>query len=186
MQLNLHILHEQLVRKLCAHKFELATLDHAHSTRILDQKTKVHVEKAVHHCSSGIDATMKKYNVKIKEISEYRRTSRAISKSAYILPLLLKEGLYKMDVDQDIWEDTRGAVEDFPDGVLPQWLVDASVKKGIFIAQEVVNCEQELERCKVESSNLRTWFYMEYQAVERLVKEADDDNVSFFALCQLH
>ena len=91
-----------------------------------------------------------------------------------------------MDVDQDIWEDTRGAVEDFPDGVLPQWLVDALVKKGIFIAQEVVNCEQELERCKVESSNLWTWFYMEYQAVERLVKEADDDEVSFFALRQLH
>jgi hypothetical protein len=27
---------------------------------------------------------------------------------------------------------------------------------------------------------------MEYQAVERLVKEADDEEISFFALCQLH
>ncbi|KAF9506841.1 hypothetical protein BS47DRAFT_1280706, partial [Hydnum rufescens UP504] len=179
MQLNLRILREQLVRKLRARKFELATLDRAHSTRILDQKTKVHVEKAVHHRSSGIDATMKKYNAKIKEMAEYRQTSRTISKSAYIPPLLLKEGLYKMDVDQDIWEDAWADVGDFPDGVLPQWLVDASVKKGIFMAQEVVNCEQELERCKVESSNLRTWFYMEYRAVKRLVKEADDE-VSFF------
>ncbi|KAF9505325.1 hypothetical protein BS47DRAFT_1253590, partial [Hydnum rufescens UP504] len=104
---------------------------------------------------------------------------------AYIPPLLLKEGLYKMDVDQDTWEDVQADVGDFPDGVLPQWLVDASVKKGIFMAQEVVNCEQELERCKVESSNLQTWFYMEYQVVKRLVKEADDE-VSFFALHRLH
>jgi hypothetical protein len=80
-----------------------------------------------------------------------------------------------MDMDQDIWQDTQGDIEDFPDGVLPEWLVDASVKNSIFMAQEVVNCEQELERCKVESSNLRTWFYMEYRVVERLVKEADDE-----------
>jgi ABC-type transporter Mla MlaB component len=32
MQLNLHVLHEQLVWKLRARKFELATLDHTHST----------------------------------------------------------------------------------------------------------------------------------------------------------
>ncbi|KAF9510726.1 hypothetical protein BS47DRAFT_1364322 [Hydnum rufescens UP504] len=185
MQLNLRILREQLVRKLHARKFKLATLDRAHSTWILDQKTKVHVEKAVHHRSSGIDAMMKKYNAKIKEMAEYHQTSRTISKSAYIPPLLLKEGLYKMDVDQDIWEDARADIGDFPDGVLPQWLVDALVKKGIFMAQEVVNCEQELERCKVESSNLRTWFYMEYRVVKRLVKEVDDE-VSFFALHRLH
>jgi hypothetical protein len=54
----------------------------------LDQKTKAHVEKAVHHRSSGIEAMMKKYNVKIKEMSEYRWTSRTISKTAYIPPLL--------------------------------------------------------------------------------------------------
>jgi hypothetical protein len=185
MQLNLCILREQLVRKLHACKFELAMLDRAHSTQILDQKMKAHVEKAVNNRSSGIEATMKKYNKKIKEMSEYRWKSKTISKKAYIPPMLSKEGLYKMDVDQDIWEDARGDIEDFPDGVLPQWLVDPSVKQGICVAQEVVNCKQELERCKVESTNLRMWFYLEYRAVERLVNDAEDDEVSFFALCRL-
>ncbi|KAF9505368.1 hypothetical protein BS47DRAFT_1368120 [Hydnum rufescens UP504] len=83
MQLNLCILCEQLVQKLHAHKFKLATLDHAHSTWILDQKTK------------------------------------------------------------DIWEDAQADIGDFPDGVLPQWLVDVLVKKGIFIAQEVVNYDDQ-------------------------------------------
>ena len=41
------------------------------------------------------------------------------------------EGLYKLDVDQDIWEDSRGNMVDFPDGVVPPWLADPSVKEGI-------------------------------------------------------
>jgi hypothetical protein len=186
LQLNLRVLREQLLGKLRARKFELATLDRTHSTRILDQRTKAHVETAVKSRASGIEATMKKYNAKLAEMSEYRRRSKTISKNAYIPPVLSKEGLYKMDVDQDIWEDARGDMSDFPDGVLPPWLVDGSVKQGICVAQEVVNCEQELERCKVESSNLRTWFCEEYNAVEGLIKSTEDDEVSFFALLRLH
>ena len=184
-QLNLRVLREQLVRKLRARKFELATLDRTHSTRILDQKTKAHVEKAVKHRSSGIEATMNKYNAKLVEMSEYRRKSKHILQNAYIPPMLSKEGLYKLDVDQDIWEDSRGDMADFPGGILPRWLVDPMVKQGMCVAQEVVNCKQELERCKVEHSNLWAWFCEDYTAVERSVKSQDDD-VSFFALVRLH
>ncbi|KAF9514320.1 hypothetical protein BS47DRAFT_1392590 [Hydnum rufescens UP504] len=144
LQLNLHVLREQLLQKLREQKFELATLDHTHSTRILDQKMKAHVEKAVKHCSSGIEGTMKKYNVTLVEMVEYRR-SKSISRDAYIPPMLSKEGLYRLDVDQDIWEDTRGDVTDFPDGVLPPWLADALIKQGICTTQEIINCKEELE-----------------------------------------
>jgi Kyakuja-Dileera-Zisupton transposase/CxC1 like cysteine cluster associated with KDZ transposases len=186
LQLNLRVLREQLVRKLRARKFELATLDRTHSTRILDQKTKAHVEKAVKHRSSGVEATMNKYNAKLVEMSEYRRKSKSISQDAYIPPLLSKEGLYKLDVDQDIWEDARGDIADFPDGVIPKWLTDVSVKRGICVAQEVVNCRQELERCKAEHSNLWAWFSNEYAAVGKLVTSSQDEDVSFFALVRLH
>jgi hypothetical protein len=186
LQLNLRVLREQLVRKLRARKFELATLDRTHSTRILDQKTKAHVENAVKHRSSGIEATMNKYNAKLVEMSEYRRKSKSISRDAYIPPVLSKEGLYKLDVDQDIWEDARGDIADFPDGVIPKWLTDTSVKQGICVAQEVVNCRQELERCKAEHSNLWTWFCDEYAAVGKLATSMQDNDVSFFALVRLH
>jgi hypothetical protein len=84
--------------------------------------------------------------------------------------VLLKEGLCRLDVDQDMWENTRGDVTDFPDGVLPPWLADASIKQGICTAQEIINCKEELEQCKVEHSNLWVWFSKEYAAVERLVE----------------
>ncbi|KAF9504419.1 hypothetical protein BS47DRAFT_1368811 [Hydnum rufescens UP504] len=145
---------EQLLQKLREQKFELATLDCTHSTHILDQKMKAHAEKAVKHCSSGIEGTMKKCNMTLVEMVEYRRRSKSISRDAYIPPMLLQEeGLYRLDVDQDIWEDTWGDVTDFPDGVLPPWLADASIKQGICTVQEIINCKEELEQCKVE----HTW-----------------------------
>ncbi|KAF9504260.1 hypothetical protein BS47DRAFT_1368918 [Hydnum rufescens UP504] len=102
------------------------------------------------------------------------------------LCVLREQLLRKLDVDQDIWEDTRGDVTDFPDGVLPPWLADALIKQGICTAQEIINCKEELEWCKVEHSNLWTWFSKEYTAVERLVDFTQNDDVSFFALVRLH
>ncbi|KAF9515662.1 hypothetical protein BS47DRAFT_1275238, partial [Hydnum rufescens UP504] len=75
------------------------------------------------------------------------------------------EGLYQLDVDQDIWEDSRGDIADFPDGIVPPWLGDPSVKEGIRLSQEIANCHQELERWKAEHANLQTWFCEEYSHV---------------------
>jgi hypothetical protein len=181
VQLNIRVLREQLLRKLRARKFELATLDRANSSRILDQKTKAHVEKAVRSRSGGIEATVKKYNARLKELATLRGKG-GIRKDAYIPSVLTMEGLYKLDVDQDIWEDSRGDIADFPDGVVPPWLADPSVKEGIRLAQEMASCRQELERCKAEHANLRTWFCEEYSAIMEVFMGSDDEDVSYFAL----
>ena len=44
--LNIHVLHDQLIRKLHAHRLELNVLDHS-KAHTLDQNIKAHVEKAV-------------------------------------------------------------------------------------------------------------------------------------------
>ncbi|KAF9518608.1 hypothetical protein BS47DRAFT_1276694, partial [Hydnum rufescens UP504] len=149
VQLNLCVLWEQLLRKLRVRKFELATLDCANSSHTLDQKTKAHVEKAVKSQSGGIEAMVKKYNAKLKELVALQGKG-GIWRGAYVPPMLTMEGLYQLDVDQDIWEDSRGDIADFPDGIVPPWLADPSVKEGIQLSQEIANCCQELERCKAE------------------------------------
>jgi len=184
-QLNLRVLREQLLKKLRARKFELATLDRANSSRILDQRTKAHVEKAVKHRSGGVEATVRKYNERVKQLFLLRGRG-GIRKDAYVPPLLTMEGLYKLDVDQDIWEDSRGDIAEFPGGVVPPWLADPSVKEGIRLSQEVISCRQELERCKAEHANLRTWFCEEYNAAYDLFLASSDDEVSYFALLRVH
>ncbi|KAF9514716.1 hypothetical protein BS47DRAFT_1392291 [Hydnum rufescens UP504] len=185
IQLNLRALREQLLKKLRARKFELATLDRANSSHILDQKTKAHVEKAVKNQSGGIDATVKKYNARLKELVALRGRG-GIWRDAYIPPMLTMDGLYKLDVDQDIWEDSRGDIVDFPDGVVPPWLADPSVKEGIRISQEVASCQQELERCKGEHANLWMWFHEEYSAAMDLFMGSKDEDVSYFGLLWAH
>jgi predicted HNH restriction endonuclease len=184
-QLNLRVLREQLLKKLRARKFELASLDRANSSRILDQRTKAHVEKAVKHRSGGIQETVRKYNERIKQLI-LLRGKNGIRKDAYVPPLLTMEGLYKLDVDQDIWEDSPGDIADFPGGVVPPWLADPLVKEGIQLSQEVSSCYQELERCKGEHANLRAWFCEEYDAAYDLFLASSDDEVSYFALLRVH
>ncbi|KAF9516738.1 hypothetical protein BS47DRAFT_1360174 [Hydnum rufescens UP504] len=79
LQLNIHVLHDQLITKLHAHKFELANLEHAHASQVMDQKTKSHVEKAVKQHAPGIKATVHKYNAKWKEMLKER--SKVVKKS---------------------------------------------------------------------------------------------------------
>ena len=55
---------------------------------------------------------------------------------AWLPPPLKKDGLYQLDMDQDIWLDYDPS--HFEE--LPPWLTDTSVKEGIPFAQMVVNC----------------------------------------------
>jgi hypothetical protein len=74
--------------------------------------------------------------------------------------------LHKLDVDADIWLDfdvDEEALAEF-DGQIPPWLGDEKVRKGIRFMQEVVNCHEEIARCRQELASMQTWFEDEYAA----------------------
>ncbi|KAF9515416.1 hypothetical protein BS47DRAFT_1360995 [Hydnum rufescens UP504] len=167
LQLNIRVLHDQLITKLRAHKFELANLEHAHASRAMDQKTKSHVEKAVKQCAPGIEATVHKYNAKQKEMLK-ERGKNGVWRDAYVPPELVMEGLFNLDIDQDIWENAD--MVDFEGGEIPLWLANKEVRDGIRAAQEVKSCQEELHQCDVEYSNLCAWFVEEYEAVHNVFK----------------
>ena len=52
------------------------------------------------------------------------------------------DGLYKLDVDQDIWQTADMA--DFKGGQVLLWLSSKEVQDGIRAAQEVKSCQEEL------------------------------------------
>ena len=124
--LNLHILKDQLLWKLCSQKEELQWLDQHHSSHTADHSLHSHITKAVKSHSSGIEATVKKYNTRLKQLSRLRG-KHGIAKDAWLPPPLERDGLYKLDVDQDIWCDYDPSQFDEP----PLWMVDPSVKEGI-------------------------------------------------------
>src|SRR5258708_28846230 len=142
-----------------------------------------HVTKAVKSHSSGIEVTLKKYNGRLKQLSQLWGKG-GIVKDAWLQPPLEKDGLYKLDVDQDIWCDYDPLQFD----ELPLWMVDPSVKEGIPLAQMVMNCCSEVMCCGAEKANLHRWLQEEsYKAFEVFYgARGVDVDVAFFALLHLH
>ncbi len=97
------------------------------------------MDKAVSHQASGIEATMKKYNNKLLQLA-VMQGENGIVWDAWLPPPLKKDGLYWLDMDQDIWLDYDPS--HFKE-LLP-WLTDTSVKEGIPFAQMVVNCQSKI------------------------------------------
>jgi len=141
------------------------------------------VTKAVKNRSSGIEVTLKKYNGRLKQLSQLQGKG-GIAKDAWLPPPLEKDGLYKLDVDQDIWCDYDPSQFD----ELPLWMVDPSVKEGIPLAQMVMNCCSEVMHCGAEKANLRRWLQEEsYKAYEVFYGAwGANVDVAFFALLHLH
>jgi len=158
-------------------------LDRHHNSRIVDQSLHAHVTKAVKNHSSGIEVTLKKYNGRLKQLSQLWGKG-GIAKDTWLPPPLEKDGLYKLDVDQDIWCDYDPSQFD----ELPLWMVDPSVKEGIPLAQMVMNCCSEVMCCGAEKANLRWWLQEEsYKAYEVFYgAQGVDVDVAFFALLHLH
>src|SRR5258708_26400800 len=65
---NLHVLKDQLCRKLQARKAELGRLNHRHGQREVDQSLHSQIEKAVKKQSTGIDSTLQRYNEKLRSL----------------------------------------------------------------------------------------------------------------------
>src|SRR5260370_20930466 len=175
--LNLHVIKDQLLHKLWAQKAKLSVLDRSHAVWALDQNMKAHVEKAVNKHSHGIDSTLSKYNNKLKELGALQSLNPTCH-NVYLPPIIPWNDLYKLDVDQIIWEDC-----DWLEDTVPCWLANPKVKEGICYVQQLQNSHQELSRCKAEHANLHEWFTQEYCTYEALHKffECHDDSVAFFA-----
>jgi hypothetical protein len=110
------------------------------------------------------------------------RGKNGVRRDAYVPPELSMEGLYKLDVDQDIWENADMA--DFEGGRIPLWLGNKEVRDGIRAAQEVKSCREELRQCEVEYSNLCTWFMEEYDAVHEVFKFSEGMSPLFFSILE--
>ena len=102
-------------------------------------------------------------------------------KDKHLPPILNHERLTKLGIDEDIWQDF--IVNDFEANTLPPWLIDGKVCKGICYAQELKNCEWELERLKAKHANHHEWLTTEFQSYWALFDSCMSSgalNVAFF------
>ena len=100
-------------------------------------------------------------------IKEHRAPSSAIAPEP-----IKSDGLFKLDVDDDIWQDI-GLEDDVPAGnessdypLVPRWLGDESVRSGIKAQLIADRCMEELDRISLERCIMQQWMQEEWKTLE--------------------
>jgi hypothetical protein len=88
-----------------------------------------------------------------------------------------RDGIFKLDVDDDIWQDV--GLDDKHRGVIPRWLGDEGVRSGIqALLQHDRCCEEEL-RLRKECCNIQQWFMEEWDCVKAAQRAAGEHSVIY-------
>jgi hypothetical protein len=78
-----------------------------------------------------------------------------------------REGLFKLDVDDDIWQDS--GLDDGPEGYAPLWLQDEDVRDGIKHMLLLDRCLEEEKRLVKERCMLQEWMLDEWACVQSCI-----------------
>ncbi len=130
---------------------------------LADQQTQNHAEKAIKHHEPSIVATIKKCNEMHNRMLDMKLNGW-VSNQAVVPPELELKGLFDLNIDADIWVHFGNNSNEWPDHAPPLWLADPNIRKNI-LAQETMKYHQGIEWCKVECSNIQSWFMEEYCVV---------------------
>lgn len=113
--------------------------------------------------------------------SEYNKLCRQLSRlvadgkapRGAVAPIEIpSKGLWKLDVDDAVWEDV-GLDDDEERGTEPPpWLADEKVREGIKAMLEVDRCDEEDVRLKKERRALQVWFAEEWAVVNLAIERA--------------
>lgn len=128
----------------------------------IDHATREHVKKAIKRRSPTVNKLVAQFNGLRKKLTSRSKPSP----SAIVPPPIDFQGLHKLDVDADIWLEfdiDDEALAEFG-GKVPPWLGNEEVRKGIRFMQNMVNCREEIARCRHELTSMQTWFQDEYTA----------------------
>ncbi|RDB18751.1 hypothetical protein Hypma_014627 [Hypsizygus marmoreus] len=176
-RMNALALKQRIRARLRERKFELERLERAYRhTQSSEKKLHDHVTSQVKRHEPGIAQLCKKYNDLCSEMEE-RKQRKEAPPGAIIPARIEREGLFKLDVDDDIWQDI--GLNDNDDGnsevAVPNWLGDENTRHGIKALLELDRCEEEETRLKRERCAMQEWMFEEWNATLQAITNAEQD-----------
>lgn len=160
IRMNALALKERIRDRLRQRKFEIEKLErnYRHSTNgmciqivmlvlrlkthnmLLDAKLRKHAESSLKRREPAILTLTKNYNDLCRQLKSL--ISQRKAPVGAILPIEIpREGLFKLDVDDDIWQDV--GLNDVQHGPAPLWLTNERVRQGIKSMLLLDRCKEE-------------------------------------------
>ncbi|EDR00452.1 uncharacterized protein LACBIDRAFT_313345 [Laccaria bicolor S238N-H82] len=166
VQINALALKKRLRTRLQQRKFELDGLERAYrKTNTNEKKLLDHSVSQIKRKEPGIQQLAKKYNELCGELEAMIKKKQA-PRGARAPHPIASDGLFKLDVDDDIWQDVGLDETDLlPGGEIPNWLGDENVRKGIKSMLELDRCNEEERRLSYERSAMQDWLIEEWKCV---------------------
>ena len=171
-------LKQRICDQLRQQKFELENLEQAYCKTVNHLKLEKHAQSQLKRKEPGIQANAKKYNKLCSDLSEMI-VKQAVPRGAIApLPIVL-DRLFKLDVDDDIWQDIGLTNETDDMTEIPAWLGNNDVRDGIKALLEHDRCVEEMERVKHERVCMQEWFKEEWVVAQEAIVITEDINVLF-------
>ena len=170
---------KQRIRDRLRHrKFELEGLERAYRKTVNHLKLEKHAQSQLKRKEPGIQATARKYNKLCADLSQMMEKHAAPKGAIAPLPIQL-DGLFKLDVDDDIWQYI-GLTDDTDDMMsIPEWLGNDEVRIGIKALLEYDRCVEEMKRVRHERTCMQEWFQEEWMIVQAAIEDTTDLNILF-------
>ncbi|KAF8078353.1 hypothetical protein FPV67DRAFT_1615717 [Lyophyllum atratum] len=173
VQMNAKALKQRICTRIRDRKFQLERLERAYrSTTSSERKLHDHVSSQVKRHEPGILQLVNKYNALCEDLS--LRLSRGEGTSGAVAPVpIKKEGLFKLDVDDEIWQNIGLNENEAFDQQVPDWLGDENTRIGIRAMLYLERCTEETGRLAREISALQDWMMEEWCTINLAIDKAE-------------
>ncbi|KZV83384.1 hypothetical protein EXIGLDRAFT_625725 [Exidia glandulosa HHB12029] len=159
-RINARRLRAVIRSSLQSHKFEREKLERSYRNQVMraaEQKEHSQVKDLVHRREKNVAGQVRRFNALVDQMTLLVKQGKAPKRKMVLPRRLDSKKLFKLDVDDDIWQEDPGlGAQD--EGDLPRWQTEQDVKDGIVLLLEERRCREELERIEAEVRALGLWW----------------------------
>jgi len=191
LRMNAAALKNRIRTRLRERKFELDRLERAYrQTTSSEKKLHSHIKTSVKRHEPGVVQLAVKYNKLCDEMTKLKNSGAATARG--VVPAKIdRAGLFKLDVDDEIWQDV-GLEQDDLTTEVPAWLGDEKTRRGIKALLELDRCIEEEQRLALERCSLQEWMMEEWHCVSVALQAENNPDMLYqltqqkYHLCQLY
>jgi len=154
--MNALALKQRVHDRLHYRKFELENIERDYRNTINHAKLEAHTNQQIKHKEPGIQTLARKYNTLCQSLEEKIKLKKGPLGAIAPLPIEM-DRLFKLDVDDNIWQDIGLTDNNDEDLDIPAWLGDECVRAGIKSLLELDHCKEERNRLISECISMRQW-----------------------------
>jgi hypothetical protein len=173
-RMNALALKQRIRDRLRYRKFELENMERAYRNTVNHAKLEAHTNQQIKRKEPGIQTLARKYNTICQSLEEKIKSEKAPLGAIAPLPIEM-DNLFKLDVDDDIWQDIGLTDDNDEDLDIPAWLGDECVRTGIKSLLELDRCTEERRRLISECISMRQWLREEWVIMTSAIGYSVDD-----------